>query len=89
MNTELETDITTLLGKPYNVILFNDDHTPMVLVASQIVKAIHCSTDRAVALMLEAHEKGRAIIFTGSKERAEHVEAILSEICVGTKIEPA
>lgn len=87
--TEKETDISNLLGRPYNVILFNDDHHDMLEVSAQIIKAIHCSPDRAIAIMLEAHTKGRAIVFTGSKERCELVENILSEIRLGTKIEPA
>lgn len=84
-----ETDTTNLLGKPYNVILFNDNHHDMIEVSVQIIKAIHCSSGRAFAIMLEAHMKGRAIVFTGSKERCELVENILAEIRLGTKIEPA
>lgn len=82
-----EIDTTTLMGKPYNVILFNDDHHDMVEVSIQIMKAIKCSAERAMQIMLEAHTAGRAIVFSGSLERCEHVEAILAEIRLGTKIE--
>ena len=77
------------LGKPHNVILFNDDHHAMDEVAAQIMKAIHCDMQTAVKLMMEAHTKGRAIIFTGHKEKCELVASILEEIRLGTKIEPA
>jgi ATP-dependent Clp protease adapter protein ClpS len=87
--TEKETDTTTLLGKPFHVILFNDDHHDMWEVSAQIKKAIHCSADQAIAIMLEAHTTGRAIVFTGSRERCELVENILAEIRLGTKIEQA
>jgi ATP-dependent Clp protease adaptor protein ClpS len=87
--TKEKTDTTTLLGKPFHVILFNDDHHDMMEVTTQIIKATHCSADRAVAIMLEAHIKGRAIVFTGSRERCELVESILAEIRLGTKIEQA
>lgn len=87
--TEKETDTRNLLGKPYNVILFNDDHHSMDEVVLQIIKATHCSTSQAIIVMAEAHTKGRAIVFTGSKERCELVENILAEIRLGTKIEPA
>jgi ATP-dependent Clp protease adapter protein ClpS len=87
--TEKDTDVTTLLGKPYNVILFNDDHHNMLEVSSQIMKATGCSAERAMSIMLEAHTNGRAICFSGNRERCEHVEAILSKIGLGTKIEQA
>jgi ATP-dependent Clp protease adaptor protein ClpS len=87
--TVIEKDTTTkhLLGKPYNVIIFNDDHHNMMEVSAQIVKATGCSIERAINIMMEAHTNGRAICFTGNKERCELVEAILSEIGLGTKIE--
>lgn len=84
-----ETDVDTNLGKPYKVILFNDEDHDMLEVSDQIIKAIHCTPDRAAAIMLEAHKNGRAIVITASLERCEHVESILSEIQLGTKIEEA
>ena len=75
------------LGSPYNVILFNDESHSMQEVTAQIIKAIHCSEDEALDIMMEAHLKGRAIAFSGSLERCEHVENILNEIRLGTKIE--
>lgn len=84
--TEVTTDIS--LGKPYNVVLFNDKHHGMDEVAAQIVKAIGGSVDNAINIMMEAHEKGRAIVITTHKERAEHVASVLEEIRLGVKIEP-
>ena len=77
-----------VIGQPYNCILFNDDSHDMVEVSSQIVKAIHCDPSTAVALMMEAHKTGRAIIYTGGLERCEHVSAVLEEIRLSTKVEP-
>jgi len=79
----------TLLGNPYNVILFNDDHHDMVEVIVQIMKAINCDEQRATVIMAEAHKTGRAVVFTGGLERCELVEQVLGEIKLGTKIEPA
>jgi len=84
-----DTDTTTLLGKPYKVILFNDDHHDMMEVALQIRKAINCSAERALNIMAEAHSTGRAIVFTGNLERCELVDSILGEIRLSTKVEPA
>ena len=76
-----------ITGKPHNVILFNDESHDMQEVAAQIIKAIHCSNQRALQIMMEAHEKGRAIVFSGGLERCEHVASVLEEIRLGTKIE--
>lgn len=84
-----EINTTTIIGKPHKVILFNDDHHSMEEVAVQIIKAIKCSPERAANIMLEAHQTGRAVVFTGGLERCELVESILAEIRLGTRIEPA
>jgi ATP-dependent Clp protease adapter protein ClpS len=90
MNQSLiETDTTTILGKPYNVVLFNDDSHDMMQVVNQIRKATGCDNVKATTIMLEAHTAGRAIAYSGSLERCEHVESVLSEIQLGTKIEQA
>ncbi len=83
------TDTTNIVGKPYNVILFNDEHHSTMEVSAQIEKAIHCGSAKAFNIMMTAHEKGRAIVITAGLERCEHVSAILEEIRLGTKIEPA
>jgi len=84
-----ETHTDTVTGKPYKVILFNDDHHSMDEVAMQIIKAISCGAQKAIEIMKEAHNSGRAIVFTGGLERCELVAEILEEIRLGTKIEPA
>jgi ATP-dependent Clp protease adapter protein ClpS len=89
--TEVEHEINTasIIGTPYKVILFNDDDHDMLQVTNQISKAISCDDTKAYLIMLEAHKNGRAIVYTGSREKCEHVETILAEIRLGTKIEPA
>jgi ATP-dependent Clp protease adaptor protein ClpS len=84
-----EVDVTSILGKPYNVVLFNDDTHSVDEVQAQIVKATGCSMERAYKVMIEAHTNGRAIAYTGGKERCELVESILAEIKLMTKIEQA
>ncbi|MFO0876666.1 MAG: ATP-dependent Clp protease adaptor ClpS [Gemmataceae bacterium] len=56
---------------PYNVILLNDDHHSMQFVVTVLRKVLGCTLERAVQLMMEAHDTGRAIIWTGPKEVAE------------------
>jgi len=83
----IDNDVGT--ANPYKVILFNDESHTGEQVARQIMKAIKCDTDEALRIMLEAHKTGRAIVYVGGLERCEHVEAVLAEIKLGTKIEPA
>jgi ATP-dependent Clp protease adapter protein ClpS len=85
----IDSDTITILGKPYNVILFNDDNHDMMEVVNQIKKATGCNAMKATLVMMEAHNTGRAIAFSGGLERCEMVESILGEIRLGTKIEQA
>lgn len=77
------------LGKPHKVILFNDEHHEVNEVALQIMKAAGYDRQTAYQIMLEAHTKGRAVVWTGHKERCEHISSVLEEIRLGTKVEPA
>src|ERR1700730_6733656 len=56
---------------PYNVILLNDDHHSMEFVVGVLCKVLGCSAERAFQFMIEAHESGRSIIWTGTREVAE------------------
>ena len=56
---------------PFNVILENDDHHSFEFVVEVLRKALCCTEQRAIQLITEAHETGRAIVWTGSKEVAE------------------
>jgi ATP-dependent Clp protease adaptor protein ClpS len=91
MSTQLdqEIEISNVLGKPYKVILFNDETHNIHEVTVQIIKAIHCTAEHAINIMLEAHTTGQAVVFTGSKERCELVAEILGEIQLTTDIIPA
>jgi ATP-dependent Clp protease adapter protein ClpS len=80
---------STFLGKPYKVILFNDNSYDMDEVTFQIMRAINCSITKAVNIMLEAHNKGQAIVFTGTRERCELVQNILEQIDLLTDLIPA
>jgi ATP-dependent Clp protease adapter protein ClpS len=84
-----DTDTTNLLGKPYNVVLFNDENHDMREVVAQLMKATRCSSSDAYRIMMEAHNTGRAIAFSGGLERCELVASVLEEIKLGTSIEQA
>jgi ATP-dependent Clp protease adaptor protein ClpS len=56
---------------PYNVILLNDDDHSMEFVIEVLVKVFGYPLEKCVLLMLEAHQTGRSIVWSGSKEVAE------------------
>jgi ATP-dependent Clp protease adaptor protein ClpS len=64
----------------YNLIMFNDDHHDMVQVARQVIKAVKCSRDKALQIMMEAHQSGQAIAMTGPKDEVKKAGNILMEI---------
>jgi ATP-dependent Clp protease adaptor protein ClpS len=61
----------TRLLPPYNVIVENDDYHSFEFVIEVLRKVLGCTQQRAFQLTEEAHNKGRAIIWSGAKEVAE------------------
>jgi ATP-dependent Clp protease adaptor protein ClpS len=56
---------------PYAVILHNDDHNTMDFVIITLRKVFGYAQEKCVKLMMEAHEKGRVVVWMGSLEVAE------------------
>jgi ATP-dependent Clp protease adaptor protein ClpS len=71
VTTKTKPQERTRLLPPYHVILENDDHHSFEFVIEALRKALCCTEQRAIQLTTEAHTKGRAIVWTGSKEVAE------------------
>ncbi|HUR54631.1 MAG TPA: ATP-dependent Clp protease adaptor ClpS [Gemmataceae bacterium] len=68
---EEDTDTRTRRQPPYAVILHNDDLNTMEFVIVVLRKVFGYEVEKCVELMLEAHEKGRAVVWTGALEVAE------------------
>jgi len=74
------------LGEPddgsggYRVILYNDEIHGQDEVIEQVIKATGCDVEKAVHIMLEAHDKGRAICFKGGRGKCHEVARVLREI---------
>ena len=67
----------TARDRPWNVVVWNDPVNLMSYVAYVFRSHFGYSAARAKALMLEVHERGRAVVFTGGREVAEgHVDAM-------------
>jgi ATP-dependent Clp protease adapter protein ClpS len=64
----------------YRVIIYNDDHHGMDEVILQLHKATQYALQKCAEIMLEAHMKGRAICYHGSREDCHRVAKVLREI---------
>ncbi|MFV0430982.1 MAG: ATP-dependent Clp protease adaptor ClpS [Alphaproteobacteria bacterium] len=57
--------------KKWKVVFLNDDFTPMEFVVNVLTSIFHHTQENAIAIMLEVHHKGRAIVGAYSWEVAE------------------
>jgi len=55
----------------YNVLIINDDHTPMDLVIAILMTVFKHGFEKATELTLQVHEQGKAVAGTYSYEVAE------------------
>ena len=70
---------------PFKVLLHNDDHNDMESVTLALIDQCSLDFKRAVLVMLEAHEKGVALVMVTHKEKAElMVEQLRSRRLVAT-----
>ena len=58
--------------KPWNVIVWNDPVTPMTVVVVIFRKIFGYSNNKCTQLMLAVHHEGRALVWSGHRERAEN-----------------
>lgn len=57
---------------PYSVILHNDNHNPMDFVVASLLKSVSSlTTEEAIAIMLDTHNEGEAVVITCPLEHAE------------------
>lgn len=59
------------LDRPWLVIVWNDPINLMSYVTFVFQKLFGYSLEKATKLMKDVHEKGRAVVATGTRERAE------------------
>lgn len=57
--------------RKYQVILLNDDYTPMDFVVEVLKRFFHLNEDVAVQLMLQVHMQGRAVCGVFTRDIAE------------------
>jgi len=66
-----ETDTETSLDVPWNVVVHNDPVNLMSYVTRVFMKVLGFPREKAERHMLEVHQKGRSIVWTGLREPAE------------------
>ena len=59
------------IDRPWIVLVWNEPINLMSYVTYVLQKVFGYSREKAESLMLDVHEKGRAVVSNGSKEKAE------------------
>lgn len=67
----IEEEESSDLDQPWHVIVFNDPVNLMSYVTMVIRRIFGYGREKAEQMMLDVHQKGRCIVWTGGKEQAE------------------
>jgi ATP-dependent Clp protease adaptor protein ClpS len=68
---EPETEDVAAVDRPWVVIVWNDPINLMTYVTFVFQKLFGYSKTRATKLMLQVHEEGKAVVSSGTREKAE------------------
>ena len=78
----------TIFLPQYDVILLNDDVNFAVDILAKVIEIMHFPTEDAIPIVREAHKKGRALLITTHKERAELIQGQFKSCKIDVDIEP-
>jgi len=70
--TKTETKEETSLESPWRVIVLNDPVNLMNYVVMVFKRVLGFNDSKATKHMREVHEKGRSVVWTGEREKAEN-----------------
>lgn len=70
---DVETRDEDALDQPWNVVVHNDPVNLMSYVTMVFQRVLGFPRDKATRHMLEVHHKGRSLVYTGERERAEAI----------------
>jgi ATP-dependent Clp protease adaptor protein ClpS len=65
------TEKTVKTERPWNVVVWDDPVTPMSVVVVIFKRIFGYSNNKCTQLMLTVHHEGRAIVWSGNRDRAE------------------
>jgi len=76
-DTLTKTHEKTALDVPWNVVVHDDPVNLMGYVTYVLMKIFGYDEKKASILMMQVHQKGRSIVWTGQREKAEfHVQQL-------------
>ena len=80
----LEEETTQQVQKPpmYNVVLLNDDYTPMDFVVEVLSKFFNMGIEKATEIMFSIHYKGKGLCGTYTAEVAETKVSQVSDYAI-------
>jgi ATP-dependent Clp protease adapter protein ClpS len=87
INPDIEFELIDDVKLAAKVILFNDDWHTFDEVINQIIKATGYPYEKAEALTFEVHNRGKAVVYSGSLAKCIEVSSILEEIQLLTEIQ--
>jgi ATP-dependent Clp protease adapter protein ClpS len=80
----IDIDTTT---EGFTLILYNDAVHSFEEVTEQVMRATGFGFNKAEAITMEAHSKGRAVVLTGDLDQCIKAQHVLEEIALRTSIE--
>ena len=69
--TQTKTETAVALDMPWNVVVHNDPVNLMSYVTMVFRRVFGFSREKAEQHMMEVHQKGRSVVWSGGRERAE------------------
>ncbi|MHC4224860.1 MAG: ATP-dependent Clp protease adapter ClpS [Planctomycetota bacterium] len=79
VRTKKEVKTATERALPWNVVVHNDPITLMSYVTMVFQRLFGYAYPKAHRLMMEVHNQGRSVVWTGAREQAEiHVQRLHS-----------
>jgi len=83
----VDDDIGIRIDAPWKVVLYNDNIHTFDEVILQLQKALGCSAQRAENIAFEAHNRGKALAYSGEFNECFRVMGVLREIQLVVEIE--
>jgi ATP-dependent Clp protease adaptor protein ClpS len=71
LEQRVDAEVLVVTERPWNVIVWNDPVTPMNVVVAVFKRIFGYSNNKCTHLMLTVHHEGRAVVWSGQRERAE------------------
>ena len=83
--TQTEAKEKVALDMPWNVVVHNDPVNLMSYVTLVFRRVFGFSKEKAEQHMLEVHHKGRSVVWSGDRERAElYVQQLHAHLLLAT-----